>query len=121
MSDPFTTVASQIPWKHVIAAAPGVWKTAREIFSSSSKKAESPPVDDPGADVRVQLSALAARVHEIDVSQADQAKLLADMAEQMQAITLQVQALGKRANRLLLLAAGTCVVAVVSLAVAFLR
>ena len=114
------TVASQIPWKDVIAAAPEVWKSAKELFVFSTKKAETPPVD-PTADIREQLVAIAARVHDSEQAQADQAKIVAIIAGQMQAITAQVQATAARAKRLMWLAIGACGLSIIALAVALLK
>lgn len=114
------TVASQIPWKDVIAAAPDVWKAARDLFAFSSKKAESAPVD-PTADIRDQLAALAARVHEGERAQAEQAKVVAEIAGQMHAMATQMQANSARTDRLIWVAIGSCVVSVASLALLLLK
>jgi len=115
-----TTVASQIPWKDVIAAAPDVWKAAKELFAFSSKKAGTPPVD-PAADIREQLAALASRIHDGEQAQADQAKIVAALAGQMQAMATQMQASAARATRLMWLAVAGCGLGVVALAVAVLQ
>lgn len=115
-----TTVASQIPWKDVIAAAPDVWKAAKDLFAFSTKKAEAPPVD-PTADIRDQLAALATRVHDNEHAGADQAKVIAAIAEQMQAMTAHMQASASRATRLLWVAIAGCAVSVVSLTIVLLK
>jgi hypothetical protein len=115
-----TAVASQIPWKDVIAAAPEVWKAAKELFAFSTKKAGTAPVN-PAADIRDQLAALASRVHDGEQAQADQAKLLAAIAGQMQAMTTQMQASAARARNLLWVAVGSCAVSLASLAVVLLN
>ncbi|RYF66606.1 MAG: hypothetical protein EOO22_20775, partial [Comamonadaceae bacterium] len=62
-------VASQIPWKDVLTAAPDVLKSAKDMLASSKKKVDVPPVD-PTDDIRVQLAALATRTHDAEVAQA---------------------------------------------------
>jgi hypothetical protein len=109
-----TTVASQIPWKDVIAAAPDVWKSAKELFAFSTRKAETPAVD-PSADIRVQLAGLGSRVQESEQAQAEQAKLIAAIAGQMQAMATQLEASASRATRVMWVAIAGCGLSVASL------
>lgn len=115
-----SAVASQIPWKDVIAAAPDVWKSARDLFASSARKAQAPAVD-PADDIRVQLAALASRSHDSELAQAEQAKLIAAMAGQMQAMTTQMQVNATRAKRVMWAAFAACGLSAASLAFALLR
>jgi hypothetical protein len=115
-----TTVASQIPWKDVIAAAPEVWKAAKDLFTFSTNKAETPPID-PTADIRDQLATLASRVHEGEQAQVEQAKLVAAIAGQMQGMTTQVQANAARATLVMWLAIAGCALSTLTLVIVLLK
>ena len=107
-------VASQIPWKDVLSAAPDVLKSAKEMLASSKKQADAPVVA-PTDDARTQLAALAERTHQGELAQAEQAKLIAALAAQMEAMTVQVQANAVRARRVLWLAGASAALSLASL------
>lgn len=115
-----TTVASQIPWMEFASNLPALWRTATGFFDKSSSKAGSPPVD-PTADVRVQLNHLATRVHDGAQAQADQAKIVALLADQMQAMASQVQLTSSRARQALWFGVAGCVISAVSVLIVLLK
>jgi hypothetical protein len=77
-------LASALPWRKILTALPYVVATADKARKALSSKGE-PPVD-PAADLKTQLTELAARVHDIEVAQAEQAKVVAEIAEQLEAV-----------------------------------
>jgi hypothetical protein len=77
-------LASALPWRKILTALPYVVATADKARKALSSRSE-PPVD-PTADLKTQLAELAKRVHDNEVAQAEQAKVVAEIAEQLEAV-----------------------------------
>lgn len=103
---------SAVPWRKILTALPYVVATADKARKALSSRSE-PPVD-PTADLKTQLAELAARVQENETAQAEQAKVVALIAEQLEALANRAA----RGYRLAWVAVATACVAV---AVALLR
>ena len=101
-----------VPWRKILTALPLVVTTADKAWKALASKKE-PPVD-PTADLKTQLSELAARVQENEFAQAQQAKVVALIAEQLEAVATR----SARGYRLAWIA---LVISCVAVAVAFLR
>lgn len=78
-------VAAAIPWKMILNALPTIVVTARELWNHWSSRPKTAPVD-PSADVRTQLASLGERLAALESAETDQAKLVSQMAEQLQGI-----------------------------------
>lgn len=78
-------VATAIPWAVILKALPTVVVTARELWNHWSSRTKTAPVD-PNADVKTQLASLAERLAALESAETDQAKLMSEMAEQLQGI-----------------------------------
>jgi len=78
-------IAAAIPWKMIIQALPTVVVTAKELWNHWSSKPKTTPVD-PNADVRTQLASVAERLAALESAETDQAKLISQIAEQLQGI-----------------------------------
>ena len=74
-----------IPWKLILKALPTVVVTARELLNNWSSRPKKGLVD-PNADVRTQLASVAERLTALESAETDQAKLVSQMAEQLQGI-----------------------------------
>lgn len=77
-------IAAAVPWKEILRAVPYLVDGAKTVLKLASKPKE-PPID-PAADLRTQLGTLAERVQENENAQTEQAKVVALLAEQLQAI-----------------------------------
>ena len=78
-------VAAVIPWKVILQALPTLVVTAKELWNHWSSRPKTGPVD-PNADVRTHLASMAERVAALENAETDQAKLVSQMAEQLQGI-----------------------------------
>jgi hypothetical protein len=78
-------VAAAIPWKVILKALPIVVVTARELWNHWSSRPKAAPVD-ANADVRTQLASVGERLAALESAETDQAKLVSQMAEQLQGI-----------------------------------
>lgn len=105
-------LASAVPWRKILTALPYVVAAADKTRKALSSRSE-PPVD-PTADLKTQLAELAARVQENETAQAEQAKVVAEIAEQL-------EALANRSARGYRLAWIAVAISCVALAVALLR
>lgn len=102
-------LASALPWRKILTALPYVVATADKARKALSSRSE-PPVD-PTADLKTQIEELAQRVHDNEVAQAEQAKVVALIAEQLEAVA-------ERSARTSRVAWAALIVAVVALVVA---
>jgi hypothetical protein len=80
-------LAAAIPWAQILKALPFVVQGAKTVLKMSSTPKE--PGIDPTQNLREQLASLAARVDGVEAAQAEQAKVLAQVAEQLQAIAIR--------------------------------
>ena|SRR5579864_2787108 len=78
-------VAAVIPWKMILQALPTLVVTARDLWNHWSSRPKTAPVD-PNADVRTQLASIAERLVALESAETDQARLISQMAEQLQGI-----------------------------------
>lgn len=74
-----------VPWKEILRALPVVVSTADKLWRALSSKSKKSAVD-PDADLKTQIGELASRLQENEVTQTEQAKVVALMVEQMQAL-----------------------------------
>ena len=82
-------VAAAIPWKVILQALPPLVVSAKDLWNHWSSRPKTPPVD-PNADVRTQLASVAQRLAALESAETDQAKLVSQMAEQLQGIARRV-------------------------------
>lgn len=82
-------VVAAIPWKVILKALPTVVVTAKELWSRWSSRPKTAPVD-PNADVRTQLASVAERLAALESAETDQAKLVSQIAEELQGIARRV-------------------------------
>lgn len=99
MAAPWFTLFRAIPWSDVINHAPGVAKGAKKLWekvathkSAGTQATTAPPAASPDQ----RLSALEARLAEIDARQQDSAELLAELASQNAELVRATEALRRR-------------------------
>ncbi len=78
-------VVAAIPWAVILKALPTVVLTAKELWNHWSSRPKAAPVD-PNADVRTQLASVAERLAALESAETDQARLISQIAEQLQGI-----------------------------------
>src|SRR5262245_26012271 len=78
-------LAAAIPWKIILEALPTVVVTARQLWQHWSSRPKPDPLH-PHADVKTQLASVTERLTALESAQTDQAKLVSQIAEQLQGI-----------------------------------
>jgi len=101
-----------LPWSTILQALPTVAVTAKDLWNHWSSR-KSTPVD-PSADVKTQLASIAERLAALESAETEQARLVSQMAEQLQGIA-------RRVSIAYWLGLGGLLVACAALAVALLR
>jgi hypothetical protein len=79
--------AAAIPWKQIFQALPVIVEGAKALLKMTSKPKE-PPLD-PTQDLRAQLGTVVDRLSATEAAQAEQAKVVAEIAEQLQSIAIR--------------------------------
>ena len=82
-------VAAVIPWKVILQALPTIVVTAKELWNHWSSRPKTAPVD-PHGDVGTQLASVAQRLAALEGAETDQAKIVSQIAEQLQGIARRV-------------------------------
>jgi hypothetical protein len=77
--------AAALPWKDILGAIPVVVSAAKTLWNFWATRPKPQPIE-PGKDVRSQLVQLAERVSVLESTEAEQTKLMTQMAEQLQAV-----------------------------------
>jgi len=78
-------IAAAIPWKMILEALPAMVVTARQLWKHWSSRPQPAPID-PAADAKTQLVSLAERLATLEGAEAEQARLMSQIAEQLQGI-----------------------------------
>ena len=81
-------VAAAIPWRVILQALPAVVVTAKDLWNHWSSR-KSPQLD-PHADARTQLAAMAERLAALESAETEQARIVSQIAEQLQGIARRV-------------------------------
>lgn len=105
-----------VPWGTIIASLPALVDAAGRLL----KKADQPPKslpEVPDREAASQLEAVIQRLQYFEALEADQAKLLQQALEQLQAVSLTASITARRANWALALAAVAALAAVLTLVV----
>ena len=91
MPIPWAAAAKVIPWGEVIAAAPRVVKSARELWNRSSEATEDAPTaaEDP-------VLRLEARVEELDRHLRSSSELIAQLAEHNERLVVAIDRLQRQ-------------------------
>jgi hypothetical protein len=90
-------IAASLPWKDIIVALPGVAQTATDMWKKWKSNPEAPPVDQQDTPEQ-QLAVVIERLQALENSEAAQAKLVKEMADQLQAISAGLTEVSKRSN-----------------------
>jgi hypothetical protein len=106
-------VVAAIPWKVILHALPTIVVTAKDLWNHWSSRPRTAPVD-PNGDVRTQLASIAERLAALESAETEQAKLVSQIAEQLQGIA-------RRASIAYWLGLGAMVLAGAALLLAVLR
>lgn len=113
-------VAANLPWKEIILALPGVAQTATDLWKKWKSKPETTPLDQGDGPER-QIAAMVERLQALENSEVEQAKVVKEMAEQLQAISAGLTEVSRRNNIALLLAAAAAIASVAALTLLLLR
>lgn len=85
-----TVLAKNVPWGELVRRAPDIVEGSRQLLDSSRKLGQRPPPSGPqgGGD-----QALQARVAALEAREVEQAKVVEQMAEQLDGLTAVVKLL----------------------------
>ena len=97
---------SPIPWGALLTHGPAIVSAARSLLATQSTKAPE------------RNRSLEARIDQLEKASLESARLLEEMAEQLQAVTLAQQEMQRRLRIALIVSVGAAVVAVGALAYA---
>lgn len=78
-------VAAAIAWKTILKALPTIVVAAKDLWDYWSSRQKTAPID-PNADLKTQMAAVAEKLAALEGAEADQAKLVSQIAEQLQGI-----------------------------------
>jgi hypothetical protein len=81
-------MAVPVPWSTILQALPTVVVTAKDLWQHWSSR-KSAPVD-PHADARTQLASVAEKLAALESAETEQAKIVSQIAEQLQGIARRV-------------------------------
>ena len=110
-----TIIASNIPWVELMRRAPDILDSSRRLLDKS-RKLEHPA---PPPDAQTAERQLHDRVATLEAREVEQAKVVQQMAEQLEGLTVSVKVLAAR-NKLLIYIVVALVVTVLVMAVSAL-
>lgn len=113
-------VAAGIPWKQLILLAPDIAKGAKAIWGQWKSKPVPEPIDanKPPGD---QLAAISKRLLALEANEANQSRLVSEMADQVQVIAVGLRETAARQTVIIWVASAALLLAITGLVVALLR
>jgi hypothetical protein len=109
-----TIIASNIPWVELMRRAPDILDSSRRLLDKSRRLERHAPQGTQGS-----LQQLHERVATLEAREIEQAQVVAQMAEQLEGLSVSVKVLAAR-NRLLIFVAGALTIAMLTLIVMLL-
>ena len=94
MPIPWALAAKAIPWGEVIAAAPSIVKSARELLKRTGSEGDTVAADAASPEARV--AALEKQVHKLDEELAASSDLITRLAEQNERLIAAVDTLHRQ-------------------------
>jgi hypothetical protein len=113
-------VAAGIPWKQLILLAPDIAKGAKAIWGQWKSKPVPEPIDankSPGD----QLAVISQRLLALEANEANQSRLVSEMADQVQVIAVGLRETAARQTVIIWVASAALLLAITGLVVALLR
>ncbi|HWN42571.1 MAG TPA: hypothetical protein VNW71_10130 [Thermoanaerobaculia bacterium] len=110
-----------VKWEEVVRHGPKIVEAARILYENSRQRQQRSGGSAPGPDVNAgRLADLEAEVRRLQENETQQAALVTDIANQLEALTRSVDALGVRVQMLLWLGGGALVVGLTALVLSLL-
>lgn len=104
-----TIIASNIPWVELMRRAPDILESSRRLLDKSRRLDEHAPEGRQGSQQQLHD-----RVATLEAREVEQAQVVAQMAEQLEGLSVSVKVLAAR-NRLLLYVVAVLTIAVLAL------
>lgn len=122
---PLVESLGTIPWKDIIIAAPSVVEAARRLYDTARRRTNHPePRPAASSDdllaVSNRVNEIQARLREIEAADERQAELITCIAEQTEALSQGLTVISARMARVLWVAVGAIVVALVAVVLQFI-
>lgn len=112
------SAATKIPWTQLIGLIPDVAKAAKGIWKQWDSKPKPPPID-PTATVTSQIAAISKRVQALEINETSQAKLVSEIADQLQGIATGLKETAARQTLIMWLAVAAALMSALALVAAF--
>lgn len=111
------TVAAKIPWKQLIVLIPDVVKAAKVIWNQWDSKSKPEPID-PAASVSSQIAAISKRIEALESNEANQAKVVSEIADQLQGVAIGLKETAARQTMIMWLSVAAAAISLSALVVA---
>ena len=102
-------LVTKLPWKQLILMLPDIAKTAKDIWNQWDSKPKPKPIDTntPFTD---QIYSISDRIEALEINEANQSKVVADIAEQLQGIAIGLKQTASRQVFIIYLCIGTSII-----------
>lgn len=120
-------LGKSVKWEEVVRHAPKIVEAARVLYETNRQRQPRPAGSggsggpDPTSGLKTSLADLEAQVIRLQDNESQQAALVSDIAKQLDALTVSVDALASRVQMLLWLAVGGLVAGLAALVLALVR
>ena len=120
-------LGKSVKWEEVVRHAPKIVEAARVLYETNRQRQPRPAGSgssagpDSTSGLKTSLADLEAQVIRLQDNESQQAALVSDIAKQLDALTVSVDALASRVQMLLWLAAGGLVAGLAALVLALVR
>ena len=109
---------TKVPWKTILVHGPAIVDAARTLYARSRRPVEAPEAERPSLDTEPGLRRA---VRQLEEREMQQAKLIADLAKQVQDLTGALEVLAARIRLIAFGAALAVAVAIVSVVITLSR
>lgn len=91
---------SKLRWSKILTLGTQIACAAKDIYDKWSSKSRPPPID-PHAEVKTQLAAITKRIENLAATETDQVRVMKEIADQLQHISVAVGHLSARCTALM--------------------
>lgn len=115
-------MAIAIPWNKIleIITSDVVINGAKDLWERWDSKTNPPPVD-PQSEIKTQIEVIVKRLEALEASEPDQAKLMKEIAEQLQGVSTGLIEVSRRSSTGLWIGIGAFAISCVTLLIVLLK
>src|SRR3989304_6677322 len=109
-----------VPWKEIIVVSGKVVIAARDIYNNWKSRPQPSSVN-PHAEAKAHIPAILQRLEALEATETDQVRVVKEIAEQLQSLSVGVSRTAHRSTFIMWLAGGAVILSCITLVISLSR